>query len=118
MVRRKGWVRVFELVGLACLLIVAAQAGAQVNLAEVDPLEYVNFVRGDLTIENMNQPNEEILYSNPDDKGTVELEVKTQNSNVKVVAKNIRLTSNKTLVHATGNVNIDDGTTSVRSDSA
>lgn len=115
---RKGWVRGFEIIGAAFLLLVATHVGAQVNLAEVDPLEYVNFVRGDLTIENMNQPNEEILYSNPDDKGTVELEVRTQNNNVRVTAKRIRLTSNKTLVEATGSVNIDDGTTSVKSNSA
>jgi len=118
---RKGWerIRLAVWVGFAvCFTTVAAGAWAQLNLSEVDPLEFVNFVRGDMEINNLNEPNEEILYSNSDPKGTVELEVITQKSKVSVQAKTIRLRSGKTEVLAEGGVIIDDGTTSVRSNSA
>lgn len=105
---------------MVCMMAFISVSGAwaQFDFGNDTSLEYVEPIRGDMEISNIGQPDEEIVFYNPETSGTVELEIGTKGNVISIIAESIKVTGGKSRIHATGGVVIDDGTTSIKGQTA
>jgi len=120
MSRSKGWSRGRLCLGVLIVLggaLASTNGWAQLDIsgAELDA-DYIELIQGDLEIENWGTDEEQILYTNPE--GRVELEIATGKGSISIQAKTIKVTDGQKELLAKGGVLIDDGTTTLKGQSA